>query len=112
MPALIPAAAVSLLLWSTEPLLLWLLIRALSPQWVSVQAALATYLISGMAGMASSLPAGIGVNEGATVLLLGQQGVPIGPALTIAIVRRLLAPWSIVALAAAMAWIRLPQKSA
>lgn len=111
-PALIPAAAVSLLIWSTEPLLLWLLIRALSPQWLSVQAALATYLISGMAGMASSLPAGIGVNEGATVLLLGQQGVPIGPALTIAIVRRLLAPWSIVALAAAMAWIRLPQKSA
>jgi len=36
------------------------------------------------------------------VLLLGQQGVPAGIALQIAVLRRLITPWSIVALAAAI----------
>jgi uncharacterized protein (TIRG00374 family) len=102
-PAGIAAGGVSLLIWACEPLILWMLVRALAPSHpISVVMALATYLISGTAGMASTLPAGIGVNEGATVLLLGQHGIPVSTALTIAVLRRLLTPWSIVALAAAL----------
>lgn len=102
-PAGVAAGGVSLLIWACEPLILWLLIRALAPShFISIGMALAAYLISGTAGMASTLPAGIGVNEGATVLLLGQYGIPVSTALTIAVLRRLLTPWSIVALAAAL----------
>ncbi|MFM7267220.1 MAG: flippase-like domain-containing protein, partial [Cyanobium sp.] len=110
-PAVLAAAAVSLLIWLCEPLILWLLVQALAPRSISVAAALATYLISGTAGMASTLPAGIGVNEGATVLLLSQQGIPVDLALSIAILRRLLTPWSIVALAAALGGVRLPRQT-
>jgi hypothetical protein len=46
-----------------------------------VLAALAIYLLSGPIGMASSLPGGIGVSEGATVPLLAKQGVPAAFAL-------------------------------
>ena len=102
-PAGVAAGAVSLLVWACEPLILWILVRALAPSHpISVVMALATYLISGTAGMASTLPAGIGVNEGATVLVLGQHGIPMSSALTIAVLRRMLTPWSIVALAAAL----------
>ena len=102
-PAGLAAGGVSLLIWACEPLILWILARALAPSHpISVVMALATYLISGTAGMASTLPAGIGVNEGATVLLLGQHGIPVSTALTIAVLRRMLTPWSIVALAAAL----------
>ncbi len=106
LPATLAATAVSLLIWSSEPMILWLLIQALSPRSLPMGAAVATYLISGSAGMASSLPAGIGVNEATTVLLLSQQGIPVGPALSIAILRRLLTPWSIVALAVALGGVR------
>ena len=57
--------------------------------------------------MASSLPGGIGVNEATTVLLLGQQGVPAGIALPVAVLRRLITLWSMVALAAASAVLSL-----
>ena len=97
--ALIPASGVSLLVWSTEPMLLFLLTHSISPGHLGVAQAITIYLLSGTAGMASSLPGGIGVNEAATVLLLAQQGVPIGTGLPIAILRRLITPWSIVALA-------------
>ena len=58
--------------------------------------------------MASSLPGGIGVNEAATVLLLGQQGVPAAVALPVAVLRRLITLWSMVALAAAIGILPLP----
>jgi HAD superfamily hydrolase (TIGR01490 family) len=106
MPAFLAAAGVSLLIWACEPLILWLLVRALAPQAISVADAIATYLISGTAGMASSLPGGIGVNEAATVLLLHQQRIPVEIGLTIAILRRLVSPWSVVALAALLGAIQ------
>jgi HAD superfamily phosphoserine phosphatase-like hydrolase len=105
--AAIPATLISVLLWATEALLLWLLVCAMSPAPITIPAAMAIYLLSGTAGMASSLPGGIGVNEAATVLLLGQQGVPAGIALPVAVIRRLITPWSMVALAAAISLIPL-----
>jgi uncharacterized membrane protein YbhN (UPF0104 family) len=48
------------------------------------------------------------VNEAATVLLLGQQGVPAALALSIAVLRRLITLWSMVALAAALGLVPLP----
>lgn len=98
-----PALLVSLAFWGCEGLLLWLLVQALAPTHISATTAIGITLLSGTAGMASSLPAGVGVNEASTMLLLIQEGVPAGLALPIAVVRRLITPWSVVALAAALA---------
>jgi HAD superfamily phosphoserine phosphatase-like hydrolase len=103
-----PAILISLLLWATEALVLWLLVGALAPVPITIPAAMAIYLLSGTAGMVSTLPGGIGVNEAATVLLLGQQGVPVGIALPIALLRRVITPWSMVALAATFCLMPLP----
>jgi HAD superfamily phosphoserine phosphatase-like hydrolase len=100
--ATVPAALISVLVWANEALVLWLLVRLLAPAAITIPAAIAIYLLSGTAGMASSLPGGIGVNEGATMLLLAQQGVPAAVALPIAVLRRLITLWSLVALAAAV----------
>ncbi|MFU8885429.1 MAG: lysylphosphatidylglycerol synthase transmembrane domain-containing protein [Cyanobacteriota bacterium] len=100
--ATVPAALISVLVWANEALVLWLLVRLLAPMPITIPVAIAIYLLSGTAGMASSLPGGIGVNEGATVLLLAQQGVPAAVALPIAVLRRLITLWSMVALAAAV----------
>ena len=91
-----------MLVWANEALVLWLLVQLLAPAPITIPAAIAIYLLSGTAGMASSLPGGIGVNEGATVLLLAQQGVPAAVALPIAVLRRLITLWSMVAVAAAV----------
>ena len=100
--ATLPAALISVLVWANEALVLWLLVQLLAPAPITIPAAIAIYLLSGTAGMASSLPGGIGVNEGATVLLLAQQGVPAAVALPITVLRRLITLWSMVALAAAV----------
>jgi uncharacterized protein (TIRG00374 family) len=99
---MVPAALISVLVWANEALVLWLLVRLLAPAAITIPAAIAIYLLSGTAGMASSLPGGIGVNEGATVLLLAQQGVPAAVALPIAVLRRVITLWSMVALAASV----------
>lgn len=93
---------ISVLIWATEALVLWLLVRLLAPAPINIPSAITIYLLSGTAGIASFLPGGIGVNEAITVLLLSQKGVPAALALSIAILRRLIMPWSIVALAAAI----------
>jgi hypothetical protein len=100
--ATLPATLISVLVWANEALVLWLLVQLLAPAPITIPAAIAIYLLSGTAGMASSLPGGIGVNEGATVLLLAQQGVPAAVALPIAVLRRLITLWSMVAVAAAV----------
>ena len=99
---LLPATLMSMLVWANEALVLWMLVRLLAPTQIAIPTAISIYLLSGTAGMASSLPGGIGVNEAATVLLLGQQGVPAAIALPIAVLRRFITLWSIVALAAGM----------
>ena len=99
---LLPATLISVLVWANEALVLWFLVRLLAPAPITITAAITIYLLSGTAGMASSLPGGIGVNEAATVLLLSQQGVPSGVALPVAVLRRLITLWSMVALATAI----------
>ena len=98
--ACLPAAAVSLGIWGSESLILWLLVQALSPDHsIDLSTAIRTYLLSGTAGMLSSIPGGIGVNEGTTTLLLHQAGIPAGLAFCIAVLRRLCTVWSITGLA-------------
>jgi len=97
-----------MLVWANEALVLWLLVRLLAPAPITIFAAITIYLLSGTAGMASSLPGGIGVNEAATVLLLGQQGVPADIALPVAMLRRLITLWSMVAFAACIGLLPLP----
>jgi len=97
--------------WANEALVLWLLVWLLAPAPITIPAAIAIYLLSGTAGMASSLPGGIGVNEGATVLLLAQQGVPAAVALPIAVLRRVITLWSMVALAAAVGVLPLSARA-
>lgn len=103
-----PALLASLAFWGCEGLLLWVLVKALAPTGIQASTAIAITLLSGTAGMASSLPAGVGVNEAATVLLLAQEGITASVALPIAVVRRLITPWSVVALAAALAVLPMP----
>ena len=105
---LLPASLISILVWANEALVLWLLVRLLAPAPITIPSAITIYLLSGTAGMASSLPGGIGVNEAATVLLLGQQGIPAAVALPVAVLRRLITLWSMVALAAAIGVLPLP----
>lgn len=81
------AALISVLVWANEALVLWLLVRLLAPTPITIPAAIAIYRLSGTAGMVSSLPGGIGANEGTTVLLLAQQGVPAAVALPITVLR-------------------------
>ena len=104
----LPAIPISVLVWANEALVLWMLVQLLAPTRITIPAAITIYLLSGTAGMASSLPGGIGVNEAATVLLLGQQGVPAAIALPIAVLRRLITLWSMVALAAGISVLPFP----
>ncbi|QNJ12252.1 lysylphosphatidylglycerol synthase transmembrane domain-containing protein [Synechococcus sp. M16.1] len=105
---LLPATLISVVVWANEALVLWLLVRLLAPAPITIPAAITIYLVSGTAGMASSLPGGIGVNEAATVLLLGQQGVPAAVALPVAMLRRLITLWSMATLAIVMGFHPLP----
>lgn len=100
--ATLPSILISVLVWANEALVLWLLVRLLAPVSITIPTAVAIYLLSGTAGMASTLPGGIGVNEAATVLMLGQHGIPAAISLPIAIVRRLITLWSMVALSIAV----------
>ena len=94
--ACLPATAVSLGIWGCESMILWLLVQALSPAHpINFSTAIVTYLLSGTAGMLSSLPGGIGVNEAAATLLLQQAGLSTAMALSIAILRRICTVWSI-----------------
>jgi HAD superfamily hydrolase (TIGR01490 family) len=98
--ACLPATAVSLGIWVCESMILWLLVQALSPAHpINFNTAIVIYLLSGTAGMLSSLPGGIGVNEAAATLLLQQAGLPTALALSIAILRRICTVWSITGLA-------------
>ncbi len=105
---LLPASLISMLVWANEAMVLWLLVRLLAPAPITIPAAITIYLLSGTAGMASSLPGGIGVNEAATVLLLGQQGVPASVALPVSVLRRLITLWSMVALAVSIGVLPIP----
>jgi glycosyltransferase 2 family protein len=100
--ATLPSIFISVLVWANEALVLWLLVRLLAPVSITIPTAVAIYLLSGTAGMASTLPGGIGVNEAATVLMLGQHGIPAAISLPIAIVRRLITLWSMVVLSIAV----------
>jgi hypothetical protein len=103
--ACLPAGALSLVIWGLEAMILWLLVQAISPTAAfNTGQAISTYLLSGTAGMASLLPGGLGVNEAATTLLLGQAGIPTSLGLSIAILRRLCSVWLITALAALASW--------
>ena len=105
--ACLPASGVSLGIWATEAMILWLLVQAISPT-ASLNAgqAISIYLLSGTAGMASLLPGGLGVNEAATTLLLHQTGIPSSLALSISILRRLCSVWLITALASSARLVR------
>jgi len=106
--ACLPATGVSLGIWGCESMILWLLVQALSPAHsINLSTAIVTYLLSGTAGMLSSLPGGIGVNEAAATLLLQQAGLPTALALSIAILRRICTVWSITGFAI---WLGLTKK--
>ena len=60
--------------------------------------AIIIYFVSGLLGVLSGLPGGLGVNEVASTILLQKQGLSGMNALTISILRRLITIWSITAL--------------
>lgn len=85
----------SIYFWGIEALILWLLVYVLSPNTITPSIALCIYFISGMLGVLSGLPGGVGVNEATTTILLQQEGVYGPTGLIISILRRLITIWSI-----------------
>lgn len=85
----------SMFFWAIEALILWLLVYVLSNNSISISSAICIYFISGILGVLSGLPGGIGINEATTTILLQQEGLPGTLALIISILRRLITIWSI-----------------
>ena len=88
----------SIYLWGIEALILWVLVYVISPTSITLSEAIIIYFISGILGVLSGLPGGLGVNEVTSTILLQQQGLSGMTALTISILRRLITIWSITAL--------------
>ena len=91
----IKTVSTSVCFWGIEAMILWLLVYILSPNSISQANAIKIYLFSGLAGVFSGLPGGLGVNEAISTILLQQEGVPTLIALSISILRRLITIWSI-----------------
>lgn len=91
----IKTVSTSVCFWGIEAMILWLLVYILSPNSISQANAIKIYLFSGLAGVLSGLPGGLGVNEATSTILLQQEGVPTLIALSISILRRLITIWSI-----------------
>ena len=88
----------SIYFWGIEALILWLLVYVINQNAITLSNAIIIYFISGMIGVLSGLPGGLGVNEVTSTILLQQQGISGITALTISILRRLITIWSITAL--------------
>ena len=91
----IKTLSTSICFWGIEAMILWLLVYILSTDSISQANAIKIYLFSGLAGVLSGLPGGLGVNEAISTLLLQKEGVPTLTALSISILRRLITIWSI-----------------
>ena len=85
----------SMFFWAIEALILWLLVYILSNNTISISSAICIYFISGILGVLSGLPGGVGINEATTTILLQQEGLNGTLALIISILRRLITIWSI-----------------
>ena len=85
----------SMFFWAIEALILWLLVYILSNNTISISSSICIYFISGILGVLSGLPGGVGINEATTTILLQQEGLPGTLALIISILRRLITIWSI-----------------
>jgi len=85
----------SMYFWAIEALILWLLVYILSKNTISISSAICIYFISGILGVLSGLPGGVGINEATTTILLQKEGLPGTLALIISILRRLITIWSI-----------------
>ena len=92
---------VSFIFWSIEASILWIIVFSISPIKISLSKAIYIYLISGVAGMLSGLPGGIGINETASTLMLVNEGLTGISALTVSILRRIFTIWSITVLSLA-----------
>ena len=86
---------ISFSFWGLEALILWIIVFVLSPVNINIGRAIYIYLISGIAGILSGLPGGIGVNEAASTIMLQNSGIPILISFIISIMRRLLTVWTI-----------------
>ena len=89
---------ISFCFWGIEALILWILVFVLAPININIGRAIYIYLISGIAGILSGLPGGIGVNEAASTIMLQNAGLPVVISFIISLIRRLLTVWTITGL--------------
>jgi len=90
---LLQATLIGALAWSLEGLSLWLLLRGMGHEGVSLGGATIAHTAAGLLGALTLLPGGLGSTEAGTVGLLSLQGVGVAVATPATLLIRLMTLW-------------------
>jgi uncharacterized protein (TIRG00374 family) len=95
---LLQATVIGALAWSLEGVSLWLLLKGMGTEAVSIGGATMAPIAAGLLGALSLLPGGLGSTEAGTVGLLALQGVGVAAATPATLLIRLMTLWFATAL--------------
>jgi len=95
---LLQATLIGALAWSLEGMSLWLLLRGMGIDAVSIGGATIAHTAAGLLGALTLLPGGLGSTEAGTVGLLALQGVGVATATPATLLIRLMTLWFATAL--------------
>jgi len=90
---LLQATAIGALAWSMEGVSLWLLLRGMDIDSVSIGGATIAHTAAGLLGALTLMPGGLGSTEAGTVGLLALQGVGVATAIPATLLIRLMTLW-------------------
>lgn len=90
---LLQATAIGALAWSMEGVSLWLLLRGIDIDTVSIGGAIVAHTAAGLLGALTLMPGGLGSTEAGTVGLLALQGVGVATAIPATLLIRLMTLW-------------------
>ncbi|MEP7206416.1 MAG: lysylphosphatidylglycerol synthase transmembrane domain-containing protein [Casimicrobiaceae bacterium] len=111
LPVVAGCIAIGTLAYGMQALLFALFVQLLSPT-IGLLACINIFTVSTLAGAASMLPGGLGVNEITMIALLGREGMPQADAAAAAVGTRLVGFWLGIAIGAACVasfrWTRPP----
>ena len=101
---LLQATLIGAVAWSLEGVSLWLLLRGMGIEAVSIGGATIAHTAAGLIGALTLLPGGLGSTEAGTVGLLALQGVGVAAATPATLLIRLMTLWFATALGAGCLW--------